>query len=182
MSIENSTPEIRPIPDAPGYGVSADGRVWTYWTRIWGKGKRLRATPRPMKPHPLNKYGHLGVMLYDMAGRGKFRSIHRLVLLTFVGPCPEGSECRHLNGNRTDNRLENLAWGTHAENGADMARHGTAICGSRHARAKLREADIPDVRRLKAAGFSAPAIAELFGISVRTVYQITTRTTWKHVP
>ena len=42
--------------------------------------------------------------------------LHRLVLETFVGPCPSGEECSHLDGNKTNNCLENLKWSTRAEN------------------------------------------------------------------
>lgn len=43
-------------------------------------------------------------------------SVHRLVLETFVGPCPEGYEADHRNRDRSDNRLSNLRYVTRAEN------------------------------------------------------------------
>lgn len=49
---------------------------------------------------------------------------YQLVLLAFVGPCPEGQECRHLDGNCQNNRLDNLKWGTRSENARDRVRHG----------------------------------------------------------
>ena len=52
--------------------------------------------------------------------------IHRLVLEAFAGPRQAGMECRHLDGNPLNNRLENLCWGTKLENEADKVRHGTA--------------------------------------------------------
>lgn len=51
-------------------------------------------------------------------------SVHRLVALAFIGPCPEGMEVLHINGEPDDNRLENLRYGTRAENVADTIRHG----------------------------------------------------------
>jgi hypothetical protein len=60
-------------------------------------------------------------------GRGKGRPyrIHGLVLNAFVGPKPEGLEARHLNDNPKDNRWpENLVWGTHKQNVADLIRNG----------------------------------------------------------
>lgn len=42
--------------------------------------------------------------------------VHRLILETFVGPCPPDMECRHLDGNPSNNKLENLKWGTAHEN------------------------------------------------------------------
>ena len=41
---------------------------------------------------------------------------HHAVLYAWVGPCPKGFECDHLNGITTDNRLENLEWVTPEEN------------------------------------------------------------------
>lgn len=38
------------------------------------------------------------------------RRIHELVALTFNGPCPQGFEVYHLDGDRTNNRLDNLGY------------------------------------------------------------------------
>lgn len=54
---------------------------------------------------------------------GKEYMLHRVVLETFVGPPPPGSYGRHLNDDRSDNRLENLAWGTPQDNVNDMLRN-----------------------------------------------------------
>lgn len=68
--------------------------------------------------------------------------VHRLMLEAFVGPCPPGMECRHLNGVADDNRLENLCWGTHLENEMDRRRHGTMANKNR----KLSEASVAELR------------------------------------
>ena len=62
---------------------------------------------------------------------GKTRLVHHLVLLAFVGPRPVGLEIRHLNGNRADSRLANLAYGTRSENQMDSIRHGTHILANK---------------------------------------------------
>ena len=49
---------------------------------------------------------------------------HDWVLAAFVGPKPEGAVVRHLNDVPTDNRLENLAYGTRAENQQDAIKNG----------------------------------------------------------
>ena len=49
-------------------------------------------------------------------GRRKTAYLHRLVLEAFVGKCPDGHECNHKNGDKLDNRLENLEWVTPKEN------------------------------------------------------------------
>lgn len=51
--------------------------------------------------------------------------VHRLVLLTFIGPPPPDMECCHNNGDPADNRLINLRWASHLDNMDDKRRHGT---------------------------------------------------------
>lgn len=79
------------------------------------KGRVLRSDSR--------KYGHQYVVIKD-GGKNIHVYVHRAVLQAFVGPCPDGMECRHLDGNPRNNYLENLAWGTPVENRADVIRHG----------------------------------------------------------
>ncbi len=62
-------------------------------------------------------------------GKPRRYMVHRLVLEAFVGPCPEGMETLHRNDISGDNRLENLRWGTHAENIEDMKRNGNFNSG-----------------------------------------------------
>lgn len=56
--------------------------------------------------------------------------VHRLVLLAFVGPCPEGMETRHLDGVRSHNWKDNLCYGTPLENAKDKKTHGTVTRGA----------------------------------------------------
>ena len=45
-------------------------------------------------------------------------------MLAFRGETPEGLEIRHLNDDKDDNRLENLAFGTSSDNMHDRVRNG----------------------------------------------------------
>lgn len=76
-----------------------------------------------LKPRP-HKDGYAKVNLCR-GGRQKTFLVHRLVLDAFVGPREPGQECRHLDGDPSNNRLTNLAWGTQSENELDKVRHGT---------------------------------------------------------
>lgn len=69
--------------------------------------------------------GYLRCCLPGDAGVSRNLSVHRLVAVAFLGEPKEGQEVRHLNGDPADNRVENLAWGTHAENVADSVLHGS---------------------------------------------------------
>jgi len=74
----------------------------------------------------LNKHrdGHL---LIKLCKNNIYKSffVHRLVLEAFVGLCPLEMECRHLDGNPENNRLDNLKWGTRSENVKDSIKHNT---------------------------------------------------------
>jgi hypothetical protein len=66
------------------------------------------------------------------------RKVHQLVCEAFNGARPEGAITRHLDGDRTNNVPENLAWGTCTENNLDAVTHGThwaarkAVCKHGH--------------------------------------------------
>src|SRR5262245_38045005 len=120
--------EYRDIPGHPGYRVGSDGSVWSCWQKR-GRG-RGRGTTNVLGDtwKRLSETLHSGYPVVQL-GRGNYFRTSRLVLLAFVGPCPEGMECRHLDGNPQNNHVDNLRWGTSAENTEDQRRHGTLIGG-----------------------------------------------------
>lgn len=133
--------EYREIPGFSGYFISIDQSVWSNRSR-WGILKQLRR----IKPQ-VNRNGYLVVRLRPSRTEFKEITLHSLMLSTFVGPRPsDKSVTRHLNGNRLDNRIENLAWGTPKENSEDSIRHGTSNRGERNAMAKFTKSDIKRIR------------------------------------
>lgn len=116
--------EWRDVPGWSGYyQVSNHGRVRSLDRTIITKaGKRHRLKGKAFRP-ARNEYGYPRLSLKKHGAEVK-RYVHHLVLEAFVGPCPPGMEACHWNDIPDDNRLENLRWGTSAENKADMARNG----------------------------------------------------------
>lgn len=114
--------EYRDIPGFPGYRIGNDGTVLNSWINC-RSGRSMTDRWKPMKL-AVNEKGYHSINLTPPGERYKTCRVHRLVLLAFVGPCPEGMECRHLNGIKTDNRPENLAWGTFEENCDDNRESG----------------------------------------------------------
>jgi hypothetical protein len=160
----------------PHYRVGDDGSVWTC-----RRGRSRPPSPwRPMRPQTAgNEYPR--VKLWNANGRKRFH-VHVLVLTAFVGPCPAGMACRHLDGNPQNNALPNLRWGTYLENTDDMRRHGRLVRGERHGRAKLTEEQVRLLRRLHAARTcSIESLAAQFGISPWTVHAVVARRHWSHV-
>jgi hypothetical protein len=72
--------------------------------------------------------------------------------------------------------------GTHSENMRDMSEKGRASWGERGFHAKLKESDIPEIRRRYDGGESSPSIARSFDVHYSSIYTVGKRTSWKHVP
>ncbi len=111
--------------------------------------------------------------------------VHRVVLEAFVGPCPEGKECGHLNGNPLHNYLSNLAWVTKAENAAHRDMHGTTSRGEDRPLAVFTEVEVRAFRGLLALGFKKSHIAD-FMVRAKECNPTVARDilgwrTWQHV-
>lgn len=101
----------RPVLGLEGrYLISDQGSVMSCKT-----GRRLRLCPCGR--------GYLRVSLQG-EGRAQDRWLHRMLLESFVRPPESGEVARHLNDDKLDNRLENLAWGTWDDNMADALKNG----------------------------------------------------------
>jgi hypothetical protein len=172
--------EYREIPGVPGYRVGDDGSLWSCWNRRHrlGTWHRLKCGK--------NKKGYLTAGLTLVNPRRKVQvRIHRLVLELFIGPCPDGMEACHNDGNRINNFAYNLRWDTHAENIRDSVRHGTHCRtgprGSRNGSAKLKEDDILAIRQMIRNGMTKTEIASRFGVHRYQIYSIETGKTWSHI-
>lgn len=150
----------RPVYGLEGlYEVSSYGRV--------RNSKCVLMTQYPTQ-------GYLKVVLTQNSIRKNYR-VHRLVLEAFVGRRPNGMMCRHLDGNRRNNRLDNLVWGTNAENQADRIAHGTSNRGTNAPANVLSHTQVIQI-------FKDPrptrVIASDYSINAETVRRIKAGKTW----
>ena len=158
---------------------------WDYAISDAGRVKRLTAGGPAAKPGRILKTppdicGYAQVNLCVPKTR-HFR-VHTLVLETFVSPKPLGCETRHINGNRLDNRLSNLAWGTSKVNSEDAIRHGTQARGEWQGTSKLTEADVLAIRSRYVPGLvMQKTLADEYGVSHSRISYIVNRINWKHV-
>lgn len=171
------TAERRPIAGFPDYAVDVDGIVWSF----------KRGGERPLRPQGgTNGYTHVNLYRPGSAvGRrpGVQVEVHRIVLEAFVGPCPDGFMARHRDGDKSNNAVANLAWGTWPEQVADRRRHGTETpTGERNHMAQLSDAQVRqmrarrptglDMRTKGASGPSYRSLAAEFGCSAATAERI----------
>ena len=149
----------RAIPDRPNYEVSDDGLVRSLgmiaphrWPgairRI--RGRMLRQTP--------DKDGYLQVTL----GAGVTRKVHRLVCEAFHGPS-QGRQVNHLNGIKSDNRIDNLEWCSNLEN----RRHAIRYLGLN--RPRLSNVEVMEIRECRRLGATVAALAYGYGVSPATI-------------
>lgn len=92
----------KPLSDVPRYSVSSDGRVFDEERQL-------------LVPQVSNK-GYSQVTLRFGVNNRKTIKVHRLVAELFLDPSSGRSQVNHKSGVKSDNRVENLEWCTHAEN------------------------------------------------------------------
>lgn len=101
--------------------------------------------------------------------------IHHAVLLAFGFTRPDGTECRHLDGDSGNNSLSNLRWGTRQENSDDKFLHGRVPCGEAKHDARLT---VEQALAIKHDTRSARAVGRDYGVSHTAVLRIRRGTRW----
>ena len=191
-----STEQWAAIPFAPGYLVSTEGRIQN------SRGWILR---------PFMGRGYL-VQTFSIGGVNIKKSVHTIVCAVFNGPQPEGKpHCAHGDGDRMNNRPENLRWATAQENAADGLRLGKYKYGgdhwthkapekirrgdAHHARknpdkvkrggthysAQLSDGQVRQIRNAVSEGVTSKAIAQEIGVALHVVADVRRRRTYAHV-
>jgi len=122
-------------------------------------------------------YGQLRVRV---SGRPKTLSAHRLSYEHWNGPLGALC-CLHRCDTRVCVNPDHLFAGTRAENSADMVTKGRQTMGERNPMARLQRADIPTLRRLARAGWSAAALGRRFGVCSETARRAAVGESWGHV-
>ena len=177
--------EWRDIPGWEGYQASSLGRIRSVdrvrMQRQYGtlapvlyKGKVRAASQCP-------KTRYIKVGLTQPGKRKRTMAVNVLVCLAFHGPRPDDHDAAHWNGDRTDNRPENLRWATRSDNLADRGRHGTINHGERNGQAKLTAEQVRKIRRAHANGKTPTALSLQYDLNPRHVCDIVAGRRWGHV-
>lgn len=106
--------------------------------------------------------------------------IHRLVATYFVENPDNKPDINHIDGNKLNNRADNLEWVTNAENRAHAVRNGLQATGEKLS--KLSREDVVKIRDLAATGMTQKRIADRYSISQQSVSKIVRRSRWIHSP
>jgi hypothetical protein len=159
------------------YEVSDDGLVMSLNYRNTHKPNLLK-TP----PHNKKGNGYARCVLRNSKGENKSWLVHRLVALAFLeGETKEKWTVNHKNGDKLDNRLENLEWASSKE----QTRHADLVLGSNNrgsncGMSKLTEEDVTTILTLLSSKTDIE-IGDQYHVSSTTIYGIRTGTRWSHL-
>lgn len=171
MSREQQHEEWREIPHFPGYEASSLGRIrrLPYQQKMPQGGYRTNEIKET--------FGHL-----DKNGRrkicikGQTRWVSSLVCAAFSGPKPEGHECMHLDEDHTNNRADNLRWGTRSENLRFPKYREACRLRAAQNRSRLSWNQVTEIRAAYKQT-KASVLAQQYGISDAYVRQLWR---WRH--
>jgi len=130
-----------------------------------------------LKPQ-LDNYGYLRVGLYK-GGIFHTHRIHKIVTSAFIGPCPEGKQVNHIDGNKRNNHVGNLEYVTLSENRHHAYDAGLASnYGTNNPSSKLTEEDVHEIRRVLAEGATQISVAASYGVCASTINAIVSGQNW----
>lgn len=161
---------MKQIPIGENYFIDEEGNVYSKNQ----KGLKLRK-------QNIRGNGYKHVTLTIEPYKSRCYLVHRLMALAYYGES-NGMEVRHLDGNKLNNNLSNLMYGTVSENQMDRALHGTSNRGERHGMNILPESTVREIRNKYIYGvYGYKRLAKEFNISPSTIQDIIERKTWKHI-
>lgn len=161
---------FKPVFSFSGYLAGTDGSIWgsrgrngkspvVYW-------RRLKTSIDPGGRHSVTMY---------MFGRRFQKTVHSIILDTFVGPRPSGKEaCHYPDRDQGNNAIWNLRWDTKQANSRDALMHGTRPRGESHGCVKLADRDIDDIRQELVRGVRQYWLANRYGVSPALISIIAT--------
>lgn len=123
---------------------------------------------------------HYQVALHRKPEKPYYRYIHQLVLAAFEGPCPDGQEVSHKDGQPSNNRLNNLQYKTRSEHRQFDAENFGRNRGEQNPGSYLTEANVIAIRERFAAGETTTSLSREFNTSTKRISCIVTGATWKH--
>ena len=162
---------MRKIQGFENYQVDELGQVWSLPKKT-RKGTRLIKALR----HPKTGYMYL-----DLCKDGKVKkfTVHRLVALAYLPNTENKPQVNHINGDKTDNRLENLEWCTRSENQKHSIDIGLRTTkGVKNSQCKLNEEEVIYIKNSDEKG---KILAKKFNISHSTICDIRSGRSWTHI-
>jgi hypothetical protein len=162
--------EWKNISDYDGiYTASTLGRIKSSMPHNGTSERILRQTK--------TRKGYLGCGLYKNKIRSSFQ-VHRIIAETYLPNSLNLPEVNHKKGIKTDNRPCAIEWSSHNDNIEHAVKYSLIQKGEKCHKAKINERQVLEIRL---SNFSADYLSEKYNVSKNTIWQIKSRTTWKHI-
>ena len=144
--------------------------------KISDTGIVFSTTGKPLSLHLTYKGYHVVKLFKNREPKNIY--VHKLVLETFVSEKPEGKQCNHKNGTKTDNKHTNLEWVTSEENRIHALKMGMIPSGF----AKLKEDEVWLIKKILYCDVVSQAfIGKMFKVSQTLISDISLNRIWKRV-
>lgn len=168
------------IPNFSRYEASTMGRIRSKNYKNSGRTKVLKPSE--------SDDGYLKTMLQNDKGGYNSWAIHKWIASAYLGEKPAGKEINHKDGNKLNNRPDNLEFCSRSENMTHAYKNNLLTCkrGSLNGMAKISEQDVKEIRfhaEKYAPRYGRKYLAEKYGISEAHIKDIVTRrrNIWPHV-
>jgi hypothetical protein len=176
------------IPEFEGYyQASTMGRIRSLDRKINKKvGKEIFETTRIGRIFRLRYKKNRRYLSVRLSKNGKIKGypLHRLIAITFIENSENKPQVNHLNGIKSDNRVENLSWTNSSENIKHAITMGLnkSVVGENHGSCIFKNEDVIKIRELYATGnYSYNDIGKMFNSNKCRIFEIVKRKTWKHI-
>jgi len=140
------------------------------------------------------KYGKIRLLKNSNDNRGYLKNglyhnnknkkmlTHRLVALAFIKNIENKPDVKHINGVKTDNRVENLEWCTEKENSVHAVLNGltNTLIGENQNNSKLNDFKVIEIRKINKS-MSQKNISLMFGVSQPLISMILKNKIWNHI-
>ena len=160
------------------YQVSNFGRVRSLWRKV---NKTDSIIKKEIILKPLKTKSYLFVNLW-LNGKNKQQYIHRLVATHFLQNTENKKEVNHIDGNKHNNKVNNLEWASPKENMHHAIKNKLINnSGESNVTSKLKEKDVLEIREMFKNGVSRKYISEKYKITYSYVFRIGKKLMWRHI-
>jgi hypothetical protein len=166
--------EWKPVPSLEEhYAISSEGNLRQL--SDWPQRPAGRIIPKYISS---DGYCLAGIRMPD--GQKRIVRLHRLVALAFLGPVPAGTEVNHKDGNKANNKVENLEYVTRSENLRHAYRLGLnrRPSGAANPAAKLTDEQVQDIITSTESGAT---LVKRYGVVKSVISAIRLRKTWRNL-
>ncbi|MDB4302121.1 NUMOD4 domain-containing protein [bacterium] len=164
------------------YQVSNLGNVKSLDRNVIYKDGKTVPYKGETKSKVIDKYGYEYVGLY-LNQKHKQGMIHRLVAKAFIPNINNKPQINHIDGNKLNNKTENLEWVTNRENIDHAVKTGLLdkVTGENHYKSKLTNKDVLVIRKRVENGETYQTIANDYGVVKSTIGFLINGKTWSRV-